>query len=78
MQDDTHSASRFGGAGFTFDETSAIFTNYQYGPEYVTSVELYARKQALEGRLGLTANVFYSDYRDMQLSYDLTTAAWAC
>ena len=36
------------------------FSDYQYGPEYVTSVELYARKQALEGRLGLTANVFYS------------------
>jgi iron complex outermembrane recepter protein len=61
-----------GGAGFTFDEDSGIFTNYQYDPEYVTSVEVYARRQALDGRLGLTANVFYSDYRDMQLSYDLT------
>lgn len=61
-----------GGAGFSFDERSGIFTNYQYDPEYVTSVELYARRQALDGRLGLTANVFYSDYRDMQLSYDLT------
>jgi len=61
-----------GGGGFSFDEASGIFTNYQYDPEYVTSVELFARKEALEGRLGLTANVFYSDYEDMQLSYDLT------
>lgn len=61
-----------GGAGFSFDEVSGLFTNYQYDPEYVTSVELFARKQTLEGRLGLTANVFYSKYKDMQLSYDLT------
>lgn len=61
-----------GGAGFTFDETNVVFTNYQYDPEYVTSVELFARKEALDGRLGLTANVFYSTYKDMQLSYDLT------
>jgi outer membrane receptor protein involved in Fe transport len=61
-----------GGAGFTFDEVSGVFTNYQYDPEYVTSFELFARKEALEGRLGLTANVFYSTYKDMQLSYDLT------
>lgn len=61
-----------GGAGFTFDADNGIFTNYQYDPEYVTSVELYARQQALDGRLGLTANVFYSEYTDMQLSYDLT------
>jgi outer membrane receptor protein involved in Fe transport len=61
-----------GGAGFTYDEVSGLFTNYQYDPEHVTSVELYSRKQLLGERLGLTANVFYSDYRDMQLSYDLT------
>jgi outer membrane receptor protein involved in Fe transport len=61
-----------GGAGFNFDEASGIFTNYQYDPEYATSVELFARRQAFDGRLGLTANVFYSNYRDMQLSYDLT------
>jgi outer membrane receptor protein involved in Fe transport len=61
-----------GGAGFSFDEDRNIYTNYQYDPEYVTSVELFARREALAGRLGLTANVFYSDYKDMQLSYDLT------
>jgi outer membrane receptor protein involved in Fe transport len=61
-----------GGAGFTFDEATGLFTNYQYDPEHVTTVELYGRKQLLGDRLGLTVNVFYSDYRDMQLSYDLT------
>lgn len=61
-----------GGAGFSFDEASGVFTNYQYDPEYVTSIELFARREAFDGRLGLTANVFYSEYQDMQLSYDLT------
>lgn len=61
-----------GGAGFTFDDASGLFTNYQYDPEYVTTLELFGRKQMLDDRLGLTANVFYSDYRDMQLMYDLT------
>lgn len=61
-----------GGAGFSYDENNGVFTNYQYDPEYVTSVELFARKQAFDGRLGLTANVFFSQYKDMQLSYDLT------
>jgi outer membrane receptor protein involved in Fe transport len=61
-----------GGAGFSFDENSGVFTNYQYDPEYVTTIELFARREALGGRLGLTANVFYSEYKDMQLSYDLT------
>ena len=63
-----------GGAGFTFDEDSNVFTNYQYDPEYVSSIELFARREALDGRLGFTANVFYSEYKDMQLSYDLTPA----
>lgn len=63
-----------GGGGFTFDETSGLFTNYQYDPEYVVSYELYARRQLRDGRVLLTANVFYSDYEDMQLSYDLTPA----
>jgi iron complex outermembrane receptor protein len=61
-----------GGGGFTFDEVNALFTNYQYDPEYVVTYEIYARRQLGEGRVQLTANVFYSDYKDMQLSYDLT------
>ena len=63
-----------GGGGFTFDEASGLFTNYQYDPEYVVTYELYARQQLGNGRVQLTANVFYSDYDDMQLSYDLTPA----
>jgi outer membrane receptor protein involved in Fe transport len=61
-----------GGGGFTFDEVNELFTNYQYDPEYVVTYELYARRQIRDGRVLLTANVFYSDYKDMQLSYDLT------
>jgi outer membrane receptor protein involved in Fe transport len=60
-----------GGGGFTYDERSGLFTNYQYDPEYVVSYELYGRQQLGAG-VQLTANVFYSNYKDMQLSYDLT------
>ena len=60
-----------GGAGFTYDEINAVFTNYQYDPEYVWTYEVFGR-QEIGNAIGLTANMFYSRYRDMQLSYDLT------
>jgi outer membrane receptor protein involved in Fe transport len=63
-----------GGGGFTFDEVSGLFTNYQYDPEYVVTYEVYGRQELAAGRVQLTANVFYSDYDDLQLSYDLTPA----
>jgi len=63
-----------GGGGFTFDSNTNLFTNYQYDPEYVITYELYSRRQLGEGRAQLTLNVFYSNYEDMQLSYDLTPA----
>jgi outer membrane receptor protein involved in Fe transport len=61
-----------GGGGFTFDSNSLLFTNYQYDPEYVWTGEVYLRQEIADGRARLTANVFYSDYQDAQLSYDLT------
>jgi outer membrane receptor protein involved in Fe transport len=63
-----------GGGGFTFDSASGLFTNYQYDPEYVWTYEVYGRQELAGGRVRLTANVFYSDYHDLQLSYDLTPA----
>lgn len=63
-----------GGGGFTFDSNSNLFTNYQYGPEYVWTYEIYGRQALAQDRLQLTANLFYSDYKNMQLSYDLTPA----
>lgn len=63
-----------GGAGAAYDENTFITTNYQYDPEYVWTYELFGRKQIADGRVQLTANIFYSDYKDMQLTYDLTPA----
>lgn len=57
-----------GGAGFTYDFP---FVSYTFDPEYVWNYEAFARADLLGGRLSLTANVFYSDYRDMQLPFDL-------
>lgn len=67
-----------GGAGVAVespdDDQNAItrVTNYQYDPEYVWTYELWLRQTFADKRGRLTANLFYSDYRDMQLSYDLT------
>lgn len=57
-----------GNAGFTYD---APYVNYSYDPEYVWNFETFARSRLLDDRLRLTANVFYSRYKDMQLPFDL-------
>jgi outer membrane receptor protein involved in Fe transport len=57
-----------GGAGFTYD---APFVSYNYEPEFVWNYEAFLRADLDEDRLSLTANVFVSDYTDMQLPFDL-------
>ena len=57
-----------GSAGFTFDFP---FVSYTFRPEYVWNYETYARADLRGGRLSLTANAFASDYKDMQLPFDL-------
>ncbi|SIS67628.1 TonB-dependent receptor domain-containing protein [Insolitispirillum peregrinum] len=57
-----------GGAGVTF---AAPFTSYSYDPEYVWNYEAYTRADLLDGALRLTGNVFYADYKDLQLPYRL-------
>src|SRR3546814_13163460 len=59
-----------GGAGAALGATEA--TNYQYDPEYVWTYELYGRQELADGRLRLTVNVFYADYKDYQLTFDRT------
>ncbi len=63
---------RAGGAGITFDNP---WTSFAYDEEFVWSYELYSRHRLADGRLELTANVFYNDYEDMQLPYYLTAKA---
>jgi outer membrane receptor protein involved in Fe transport len=45
----------------------------------VTTAELFARRNLLEGTLRLTGNVFHSAYRNMQLPFDLNPSPteWA-
>jgi outer membrane receptor protein involved in Fe transport len=57
-----------GGAGFTYD---VPFQSYTFEPEYVWNYEAYARADLLGGKLALTGNLFFSDYKDMQLPFDL-------
>ena len=57
-----------GGAGVTL---SAPITSYTYDPEYVRSYELYTRHALNDGNVVLTGNLFYNDYKDMQLPYYL-------
>lgn len=56
-----------GGAGFTFD---VPFRNFVFEEEEVWTYEAYTRAELDGGRLALTGNVFFSDYKNFQLSYD--------
>lgn len=56
-----------GGAGFTFD---VPFRNFVFEEEEVWTYEAYGRADLDGGRLALTGNVFFSDYKNFQLSYD--------
>ncbi|WP_271273761.1 TonB-dependent receptor [Aliamphritea hakodatensis] len=57
-----------GGAGITF---SAPFVAYTYKPEYVWNYEAFLRGTLLDGQLDVTANLFYNDFKDMQLPFYL-------
>ncbi|MCT8347469.1 TonB-dependent receptor [Photorhabdus temperata] len=58
-----------GGAGVTFGNP---VISYTYDPEYVWNYSLYTRNSLLDGKLELTSNLFYNDYKDMQLPYYLS------
>jgi iron complex outermembrane receptor protein len=55
-----------GGAGVTFGTAQL----YQFKPEYVWNYEAYTRHELMGGRLQLTGNIFYADYKNMQLAYN--------
>lgn len=57
-----------GGAGFTFFPP---YTPYSYDKETVTNAEGFVRASFGDGRLTLRANVFYNDYENLQLPFDL-------
>lgn len=57
-----------GAAGFTFFPP---FVSYTFEPEHVWNYELFARAALLDNRLALSANVFFNDYSDLQLPFDL-------
>ena len=61
-----------GGAGVSFDSP---FVAYTYDPEYVWNYEAYARADLLDHRLSLTGNVFFADYKDLQLPYNLSATS---
>jgi iron complex outermembrane recepter protein len=60
-----------GGISFGFPNPFPI-VHYQYDSEYVLTYEIYGRQKFLDGRLRTRQNVFFSDYTDMQLPFDLT------
>ena len=59
-----------GGAGVTF---AAPFTSYEYEEESVWNYEIFTRAELLDGKLVLNANLFFDDYKDMQLPYLLAS-----
>ena len=57
-----------GGAGVTF---GVPYTSYEYDAEYVWNYELYHRWTSVDKRLRINSNLFYNDYKDMQLPFTL-------
>lgn len=57
-----------GGAGLTFAQP---IVSYAYEAEYVWNYELYHRYRDEGRRFELSSNLFYNDYKDMQLPYYL-------
>ena len=57
-----------GGAGFTYYEP---YVSYTYKPEFVWNYEGFLRSALAGGKITLTANVFYNDYKGLQLPYSL-------
>ena len=55
-----------GGAGITF---TYPFSTYSYGTEYLWNYELYHRWLSDDKRLKINTNIFYNDYKDMQIEY---------
>jgi len=58
-----------GGANVTLGIPSI---SYEYDDETVNTIELFGRQHWLSGRLETTQNLFYSDYKDMQVPVDRT------
>jgi outer membrane receptor protein involved in Fe transport len=65
-----------GGGGITY---GAPIVNYHYKSEHVRNYEAYFRADLMDGRISWTGNVFYADYRDLQLPFDLNPdpAVWS-
>jgi iron complex outermembrane recepter protein len=57
-----------GGAGFAFNPP---FPSFVYDKETVWNYEGFVRRSLLDGRLYLSGNVFYNDYRGLQLPFDV-------
>jgi len=57
-----------GGAGFSFEYP---FPSYVYGKETVTNYEAFVRSSLAGGRLSLRGNIFFNDYRGLQLPFDI-------
>lgn len=53
-------------------QSKVLITNYDYDPEFAWTYEIYSRHELFDGRLRVTANVFYTDYKNYQLYFDLT------
>lgn len=64
-----------GGAGVTFPFPSFFpVVSYTFGSEHVWNYEVFGRQEFADGRVRTTQNIFFSDYRDMQLQSDVTPA----
>ena len=57
-----------GGAGFAFNPP---FPSFVYEKETVWNYEGFVRASLMDGRLELSGNIFFNDYRGLQLPFDV-------
>ncbi len=60
-----------GGAGVAFGPFLFPVEPYEYDEEYVWNYEIFGRQSFAGGRVRTTQNVFYSEYEDMQLPFEI-------
>lgn len=60
-----------GGAGVAFGPMLFPVQPYEYDEEYVWNYELFGRQTFANGRIRTTQNIFFSDYKDMQLPFEI-------
>lgn len=63
----------FKAGGFNLGDTTGDLTNFPYSPEHVDAYEIGLKSELFDRRLLLNMAIFRSDYKDLQVSVNLSS-----